>query len=164
MGGIVILYICDRTASNIEHIMSDDKKPLGRPTIYNEELAQRICDLTASSSRGLKILCNEHDDLPVDSVVYQWLAKYPGFSSKYREAKEQQGLCYSEKVMETIWNVDERTEAIAKAKLILDASKWHLSKLAPKTFGDRKEEDKVDTTKAVIEALAPLIKKHEKDY
>jgi hypothetical protein len=144
------------------------KKKMGRPTDYTPELAGKICELIASSPDGLTVLCKVRDDLPNESTVYQWLAKYDDFSKSYREAKEAQGLCYSEKVMKTVWDVDERPEAIAKAKLILDASKWHLSKLAPKTFGDKPPEQTSSATSAQVEEIAKAVKelnkKHERDY
>lgn len=138
----------------------------GRPTDYTPEMADKICSLVASSSEGLKKICAQNSDIPVDSTIYLWLANHKEFSRKYRDAKEAQGLCYSEKVMDLLWEVDERNEAIAKAKLILDGAKWHLSKLAPKQFGDKKEKEnpQENTAKIVAEALAPLIKKHERDY
>lgn len=113
--------------------------PGGRPTDYSPELAARICDLIVTHPISIKRLCAKYDDLPADFTVYNWISKYPEFSRQYLEAKETQAHVYSDTVMDYLWNVDERPEAVAKANAILNGAKWHLSKLAPKQFGDKKE-------------------------
>lgn len=111
----------------------------GRPSLYTEELAARICYLIATNAHSVKIIASKFKDIPDDTTIYSWLAKYPEFSRQYLEAKEIQAHIYSDTVMDYIWDVDERPEAIAKANAILNGAKWHLSKLAPKQFGDKKE-------------------------
>jgi hypothetical protein len=111
----------------------------GRPTLYSDELASRICNLIAIHPISLKRICDKYDDLPNDSTIYSWLFTNEKFSSQYLAAKESQAHVYSDWVMDYVANVDERTEAVAKANSIVNAAKWHLSKLAPKQFGDKKE-------------------------
>ena len=67
--------------------------------------------------------------------------RYPEFRLKYLEAKEAQALWISEKIMDDAYNVEERNEAIAKQNLVFRVGQWHLAKLAPKQFGDKKESN-----------------------
>jgi hypothetical protein len=114
-------------------------QPVGRPTDYTKEMAEKILDLTATTSLSVRQMSEQYPDLPGECTIFRWMRKYPEFRQDYLEAKELQGLLYSDMVMHHLWNVDERTEAISKMNLVLAGAKWHLSKLAPKQFGDKKE-------------------------
>src|SRR5258708_7569966 len=111
----------------------------GRPTDYTPELAEQICDITATTIKSVADICKANAGLPDECTVFRWMRRYPQFRQDYLEAKELQGLLYSDAVMHTIWNCLEVNESIAKANLILRGAQWHLSKLAPKQFGDKKE-------------------------
>ncbi len=123
------------------------RHPGGRPTDYTPELAERICDVTATTIKSVYDICKSNNDFPDECTVFRWMRKYPKFRQDYLEAKELQGLLYSDKVMRTIWDCDEVNESIAKANLILRGAQWHLSKLAPKQFGDKTTtESKIEVT------------------
>jgi hypothetical protein len=112
--------------------------PAGRPTDYTPELASRICDLIAIHPISVKRIVAQYGDLPDDSNIYRWLARYPEFRSQYLEAKETQALA----VTDELW--DELSFGLNKEELdVFDRKfrfqQWHLSKLAPKQFGDKKE-------------------------
>lgn len=115
--------------------------PGGRPTDYSHELAVRICDEITISHEGLQEICDKNEDFPAqETTVYKWMRKYPEFRQLYLEAKELQGVVFSNHVMRIVLNCPEINESIAKANLILRTAQWHLSKLAPKQFGDKKEQ------------------------
>lgn len=130
----------------------EDKVKTGRPTAYNEEIADRICEATAKTHQGLKHVCAENEGFPHTDTVYEWLAVHPAFSVKYMEAKRlQQLLCveYMREIAEDESNDMIQTErgwvgnptAIARAKLKIDTLKWHASKLAPKVYGDKVQQE-----------------------
>jgi hypothetical protein len=113
--------------------------PKGRPTDYTPEAAKRFCDYVASNPLSMKDICAKYDDIPHSTTISEWLAKWPDFRSQYLEAKEIQALLIADNVWEKVNDVDERPEAIAKVNLQFKFHQWHLSKLAPKQFGDKKE-------------------------
>ena len=55
--------------------------PAGRPTIYTKELAERICELVATHTIGIKALCKMYDDLPDQHTIKQWRQKNLEFST-----------------------------------------------------------------------------------
>lgn len=129
------------------------EKVMGRPTIYNEQIAEEICTAIATSSIGLKRLCDMHDHWPDKQSIYNWLYKYPNFFDQYIKAKEAQMLIYAE---ETIEIADDKShdviiregkdgetyevannEFINRSRLRVDTRKWHISKLMPKIYGDK---------------------------
>lgn len=64
----------------------------GRPTIYSEELADRICELIATTPRGIHYVCRENPDLPTVSTIMKWLCEKDKsyFSEGYARAKAAQ--------------------------------------------------------------------------
>jgi len=101
-----------------------------------------------------------YPELPDQDTINSWRAKYTDFSDKYLKAKETQAHLVAEDMAE----IHERTKEycyqdpvtgaikidsgmIALANLEFQSKKWHLSKLAPKSYGDAKkaEEEKRDS-------------------
>lgn len=122
----------------------------GRPTDYSDELADRICELISTSSKGLNRICEENDDFPHVVTVYRWIDKHEYFRNKYTRARESQADLMAAEIIEiaddgsndTITNpitgapmID--TEWVQRSRLRVDARKWAASKLAPKKYGDR---------------------------
>lgn len=122
----------------------------GRPTKYTEELANTICEQTATTSKSLRSICTELN-LGV-STVLEWLAngKYKEFTDKYARAKESQADAMFEEIIEIAddeakdlldgeFGPQGNAAAVQRAKLRVDARKWAASKLAPKKYGDKIE-------------------------
>lgn len=140
----------------------------GRPTIYTPELADEICNRIASGRTTLSV--SRDPDMPHLSTIYDWRDsnKHPSFSEMYARAREK--LCqhwadeivedaldesrdqqsrvikkdgYSEKqgtYSETVETVSSDNTAVQRDKLKVDAKKWLLSKLRPREYGDKIEQ------------------------
>jgi len=152
---------------------------MGRPTAYTPELAERICDLVASTDEGLDHICAQQDGLPEPTTIYQWRRKYPDFSQKYLQAKQLQGEMFAEgtiriaKQKATYFDGEgnERVDPghVAWQKLNVNTRQWHASKLAPKIYGDQRQIDELKSQNeqrdAEIRALrVELDAKNKKDY
>lgn len=75
--------------------------PAGRPTDYNDELAEAFC-VRIAGGRSTMSVCDD-DDMPCQQTIYRWRREKPEFSEKLACAR------------------DERLEADAhKIKLIAD--------------------------------------------
>ncbi len=59
----------------------------GRPKQYTPELAQEICNVIASTSKGTKRLCEERSHWPCQDTLFTWLKTYADFSEQYARAK-----------------------------------------------------------------------------
>jgi hypothetical protein len=125
---------------------------MGRQTEYTEEIAEQICELIATSSKGLNVICRETENLPAPSTVYKWLSEQPEFSERYARAREIQADLLADEIIEIADDTSNDTlvsdtgeyankEWINRSRLRVDARKWKASKLAPKKYGD-----KVDVT------------------
>ena len=124
-----------------------EKKPVGRPTDYSIELAQKICARIANGE-GLVKMCKE-DGMPARSSVMLWIFKNKEFSDMYAQAREQQADFFFEEILEISDHTGgdtyidekgrERTdhENINRSRLTVDTRKWVIARLAPKKYGDQ---------------------------
>ncbi len=111
----------------------------GRPSDYSPEMAERICRYIASNPIGLKKICALYDDVPHDSTIKEWVGKHSEFRAQYLEAKEAQALLIADALWEEVESIAPITEEINLFNAKFRFHQWHLSKLAPKQFGDKKE-------------------------
>jgi hypothetical protein len=127
---------------------------MARPTKFNEEQADLICEQIAQTSLSMKSIC-EQLCIPIGTVL-AWLAKQPTFQEKYARAKEMQADLLAEEILDiaddatndfmTIvkgdesYNVENR-EFINRSRLRVDSRKWIASKLKPKKYGDRIQQE-----------------------
>lgn len=155
--------------------MSENEKlPHGRPTIFNQEIADRICELTARHPFGQKKLCKLYPELPNPDTINEWRYKFDSFSVQYMKAKTAQAQLLAEEVMDIADDAtndwmetlpdDEKPmgwklngEHVQRSKLRIDARKWHASKLVPKIYGNLGEEQK-EHEESLIEKLSKRIK------
>lgn len=117
--------------------------PAGRPRVMTEQVQVQIIELIATTTKGLKTICEENDYLPDHSTVRQFIVDNKEFSDKYVRAKEDQAEIMADEIVEIademgLLTAQELThEKIAAAKLRVDARKWAASKLKPKRYGNQ---------------------------
>lgn len=129
---------------------SNMSNPVGRPTIYSQELADNIC-LRISEGESLRAICRD-DKMPALSTIMLWNLSNKEFSEHYARAVDARAEHLFEEILEiaddgsndymTItkgdedYNVENR-EVTTRSKLRVDSRKWFLSKVMPKKFGDK---------------------------
>lgn len=123
------------------------KAKMGRPTIYSDDLAARICAELACG-KSLRTVCKA-DDMPGLETVFRWLRQRPDFRDQYAHAKGESTDALFEQLFDiaddasgdVIEDDEGRAkvdyENIQRSKLRVDVRKWALSKLAPKKYGDK---------------------------
>lgn len=143
--------------------------PAGRPTDYNQEIVDAICAAIASGASVNKIC--ESSEMPAQSTVFAWLAKYPEFTEKYAQAIEKRSVVHAEEIIDIAddgtndfyfkegkegqdgwW--EYRGEHVQRSKLRVDTRKWLLSKLQPKKYGDKQTHELTGKDGA---AIVPVI-------
>ena len=146
-----------------------EAKKNGRPTDFNQEMADRICDLVASTTHGLSRLCELYPDLPVKSTINLWRYKHPSFSALYAQAKIVQADLLAEECLDiaddssndTIIDPEgyekANTEYIARSRLRVDTRKWLAAKLLPKQYGAAVDAGKTVSDTVVEKLIDKLI-------
>jgi len=100
----------------------------GRPSIFSEELATRICERLAAGET-LRAICRD-DDMPDERTVRTWARDNEVFSPQYAKARE---IGYQGMADEIIVIADASDDA----RLQVDTRKWLMSKALPKIYGDK---------------------------
>jgi len=171
----------DRKSAAFKEIMKikTEKPTVGRPTKYTEELAEYIIRRVASSSVGLRALCASDDKMPNHQTINEWRWDYPEFSGRYLIAKQHQTHLMGEECEEIAADKyyyhdatgERRVDPgyIASQRLMTETKKWHISKLNPTVFGDRKAVEQLqgenEAIKAELMALkAQLADVNKKEY
>lgn len=144
-----------------EVLKPKEKKKIGRPTDYNDAMAERICELVAIHDMGLTRLTEMYPDLPDKSNINRWRRKYPEFRAKYAQAKCEQMEFMTEDILDIaddgrndwmeVFSKDDggigwriNGEHIQRSRVRIDTRKWLAAKLAPKFYGENKPEEQKD--------------------
>ncbi len=150
-----------------------ESKVMGRPSIYTEELADRICAIVAISDIGTERIIEQNSWMPDESTIRAWRFKYENFSRKYLLAKQLQAELYAESTIKIAAEKatyrdcegNERVDSghVAWQKLNVNTRQWHASKLAPKIYGDQKRVEELEgeneRVKAELKALRDKLDK-----
>ena len=118
--------------------MAGDKKEkgkAGRPSLYSEELAEKICELIANDWSVRQI--GARDDMPDDTTIQRWIAANSEFASKCARAREQQADFVFGQNAELETKVLSGEVPPDAARVVLSSRQWRAGKLAPKVYGDR---------------------------
>jgi hypothetical protein len=139
---------------------------MARPTDYTLELTDTIC-ARLSEGESMRSICRD-DDMPVLTTIFRWLREKPEFKQQYDIAKEESAESLADEMVDIADNevsqplivngepvmVDGKTvevvdsTAVAHAKLRIDTRKWAASKLKPKKYGEKvqNENTNIDLT------------------
>lgn len=118
--------------------------PGGRPTLFNEPLAEIICGLLTEGQSLRKICALE--SMPGLSTVCVWLQEKPKFLEQYRIAREAQHEILFDELLDLADDTSNDVSgelkmpnmvAVNRAKLRIDTRKWAISKILPKQYGDK---------------------------
>ena len=144
-------------------------KKRGRPSTYDPEIAEEICNRLADGE-SLRAICRDLH-MPPESTVRGWYVDdVQGFAAHYARARDM-GL---ESMAEGLTEISDdgsndwvetndpdnpgyklNGEHVQRSKLRVDTRKWLLSKMAPKKYGDKQDINltgKVDVAATILAA------------
>jgi hypothetical protein len=136
---------------------------MGRPSDYSQDTADAICERIAEGE-SLRSICRD-ESMPSLSSVFKWLSAQPEFADQYARGREAQADTLADEIVDIaddgkrdyvdadgVRTVDH--DHIARARLRVDARKWIASKLKPKKYGERIQQE---VTGKDGEALFPVL-------
>ena len=124
---------------------------MARPTIYSEELEDRMLEEIASG-RSVISLCREEDWTPNADTWYRWMYKIDGLSDRYTRAKSISSEYHADQILAIADEADNQSFQVAR--LQIDARKWVASKLVPNKYGDKSQ---IDHTSSDESMKAPTV-------
>lgn len=132
-----------------------DYLPVGRPESYTKVLGDKVCELLVDGKSMRSI--SRMESMPCTTTMFKWLREIPEFTKQYEKAKLECHHSWFEDIMDiaddstndfmTKKNKDGdeydalNAENIQRSRLRVDTRKWALSKLMPKKYGDRIQQD-----------------------
>jgi len=129
---------------------SEEKPPVGRPSIYSDAIATAICEDIVLGLSIREIAAKP--DMPGNATIWRWIATNEEFQGLYARAKESQAERFAEELLEIAddgsndWVVRRQGEDeivvadhehIQRSRLRVDARKWLMAKMLPKKYGDK---------------------------
>lgn len=116
---------------------------MGRPSIFDPVLGERICELIAEGKSLRTIAALK--DMPGMTTVIRWLAdeKSPelaDFRAQYTRARELAVEVMAEEILELADADGVSPGAVARDRLGVETRKWLMGKLKPKKYGDKVEQ------------------------
>jgi hypothetical protein len=129
------------------------KKKIGRPTDYTPELADNICSQLADGL-SMRTVCKPKA-MPNKATVFKWLRTNEEFNDQYVKAKEESADALTDEILDIAdncnndWMENEgdstgykiNGEAVQRSRLRIDSRKWLASKLKPKKYGDKIQQE-----------------------
>lgn len=124
---------------------------MGRPSTFNQEIVDLICERIADGE-SLRSICRD-ESMPSTSSIFKWLNEHESFSNQYARAREAQADTMADEILDI---ADEKAfdsiegengslkanqEWIARSRLRVDARKWLASKMAPKKYGEKLQSE-----------------------
>lgn len=114
---------------------------------YTPELAATICERLAAGE-SLRAICRDLD-VVAEATVRSWVIDdVQGFAAQYTRARDMGLDALAEEIIEiadepagTLDNGGTDTGDVANRRLRFDARRWYLSKLAPKKYGERVDQN-----------------------
>ena len=142
----------------------------GRPTSYTEELSDRIC-AELSDGKSLRTVCLP-SDMPCKATIFSWLRTKPEFLDQYAKAKEESADCLTDEMLDiaddgtndyTIESnkdgsefVKLNSEHVQRSRLRIETRKWLASKLKPKKYGEKIQQENINVELSHEEWLESL--------
>ena len=159
-----------------------EKKKKGRTSTFSQHIANVICIRIAEGESLRKII--KDDDMPSQSVIYEWLIRHPSFAEQYARAREEQADTLADEIISIADETPETQPVYDKnGELIevkmdnayiqwqrnrVDARKWTAMKLKPKKYGDKialagdaENPLKIDATVEAGETFAAILQNLE---
>ena len=125
----------------------------GRPSIYTLKLAEDICRVIGSDTRGLKVICSTTQGFPSADTVNVWRYDHPEFDVMMDKAQALQAKRRVEEAHEIAEDTSRdmymnkegcevpNAAAIARDRLRIDNRKYMASKLAAAIYGDKTQNE-----------------------
>lgn len=114
-------------------------KPVGRPPVYSQDTKDNICARIANGE-SLRAVCRDNG-MPNQDTVHMWLNKDDAFVEQYARACARREDSFFDDLIEIADSVTADAAEVAKARVQIDARKWVLSRMNPKKYGDRVQQE-----------------------
>lgn len=128
----------------------------GRPSDFTPEIAEIIC-LRLAEGESLRSVCRD-EAMPAKATVLRWIARNEQFRDQYVRAKAEGAEAIAEEMFDIADDASndwmEKLDAegqgigwqlngdhVRRSQLRIDTRKWYLSKIMPKKYGEKIQQE-----------------------
>jgi hypothetical protein len=116
---------------------------MARPRTHDRQaLVTAVC-ATIAGGTLVKDACVAHGFTA--GQLREWVAADPVLAAPYARAREEQAHAIAEQALAIADEVAETSEAVARNRLRVDTRKWLASKIMPREYGDRVQQEVTGT-------------------
>lgn len=121
---------------------------------YSEELAERLCEEIACTSKSLAWICTNNPGFPNPRTIYKWLVKYRDtFGPMYAHAREIQSHYMAEEIIhiaddnsrdeiiDSKGNEILNREFVERSKLRVNTRQWLAARRNRKDYGEKLDQE-----------------------
>lgn len=132
---------------------------MARPSKYNIELAEQICE-RISLGEHIKPILDSSDDYPTFPTWCKWKRDNDELFNLYTRSIQDKAEMLIFEINQAMLDLRAGTLDAAQSRVIIDTYKWMAAKFYPKVFGDKVDVtsggDKIQTPTAIqIEIVKP---------
>ena len=139
----------------------------GRPSTFNQKIADEICEGLAMGYSIRTVLKPDH--MPAISTFFRWMREHEDFQKQYARSKQEAADAMAEDLLDIVddgtndWMTINKggyemqvvdKEAVMRSRLRADTRRWLMSKMKPKKYGDKldltSEGKRIETTPIVV--------------
>lgn len=135
-----------RKRRTIEPLAPDVRKILGRPSIYNPELADAFCALVANGYTINSVLARA--DMPSWFAICRWQEKYPEFKQKLDDARRYSTMALEEEVLDLAREAQNYGASVSNLRL--KAVRWVTSIRNATIYGDPTKQRAVNNNTVIL--------------
>jgi hypothetical protein len=129
---------------------------MARLSEYDPAIAADLCQRISTETISLRAICDSEERFPNVSTFYRWMLNHSELRELYARSKTEQlqiladeivPLADQDRICEKVTiKADGSREVVIldqveRSKLMIDSRKWLLSKLDPKRFGERVQNE-----------------------
>ena len=112
---------------------------MARPSEYNFELCEEICDRVAEGENIISIL--KESTYPSWSTFRRWKNENEKLRTLYVNSQQDKGIALENEIDDVMISLKSGEIDASTANVLIQTLKWKMAKFYPKMFGDKIEVD-----------------------
>ena len=129
---------------------------MARPSEYNFELCQLICDEIANGNNIIKVL-ESNESFPSWSTFRRWKNENEELRTLYVNSQQDKGIALENEIDDVSGSLRLGEIDASTANVLIQTLKWKMAKFYPKLFGDNSKVDVTSGGEKITSTIPEII-------
>ena len=125
---------------------------MARPSEYNFELCNIICDEIANGKNIIAVLEN-NKDFPSWPTFRRWKNENEELRTLYVNSQQDKGIALENEIDDVMISLKAGKIDASTANVLIQTLKWKMAKFYPKVFGDKLDIDHKTNGKDIVQPI-----------